>query len=242
MFSKKYLEDQDLEFLKDCDNKDLVAFADLLVYGDDDKKRISESLSETRLYQANYPNNMKAVYKELIHEFQLFGGDTIANSFRGHGVTYSEILKDVCDKKKVSYNKSTSIARLEMYLLQKLVDDTLDNMDEVQLKDTLEELKLDSNDYNSTDAMKDAIAIALMSPQFVNYILQFILRAVAPKLAGQLLLVGGVGLARLGGMLVPAINIAMAAWMLKDITGPAFRVIIPGVIMIIYMRKKYQTN
>ena len=230
MFSKKYLEDQDLEFLKDCDNKDLVAFADLLVYGDDDKKRISESLSGTRLYQANYPNNMKAVYKELIHEFQLFGGDTIANSFRGHGVTYSEILKDVCDKKKVSYNKSTSIPRLEMYLLQKLVDDTL------------EELKLDSNDYNSTDAMKDAIAIALMSPQFVNYILQFILRAVAPKLAGQLLLVGGVGFARLGGMLVPAINIVMAAWMLKDITGPAFRVIIPGVIMIIYMRKKVQAN
>ena len=230
MFSKKYLEDQDLEFLKDCDNKDLVAFADLLVYGDDDKKRISESLSGTRLYQANYPNNMKAVYKELIHEFQLFGGDTIANSFRGHGVTYSEILKDVCDKKKVSYNKSTSIPRLEMYLLQKLVDDTL------------EELKLDSNDYNSTDAMKDAIAIALMSPQFVNYILQFILRAVAPKLAGQLLLVGGVGLARLGGMLVPAINIVMATWMLKDITGPAFRVIIPGVIMIIYMRKKVQAN
>lgn len=53
----------------------------------------------------------------------------------------------------------------------------------------------------------------------------------------------GLGLvSRVGGILVPAINIIMGAWLLKDLTGAAYRVTIPGVVLIIYMRRKMQTE
>ena len=63
---------------------------------------------------------------EIAHEFQLYGGDSFANFFRGYGVPYREILMDVCDKKKVNYNKNSSTERIEMYLIQKLMDDVLE--------------------------------------------------------------------------------------------------------------------
>ena len=44
-----YLEDKDLEFLKDCANEDLKALADLLVFDKDGKKRWNEKLSGKKI-------------------------------------------------------------------------------------------------------------------------------------------------------------------------------------------------
>ena len=114
MFQKKYLEDPDLAFLPECSNEDLKTFADLLVYDKDDKPRISEELSKTRTYKEFYPKELNKICREIIHEFQLFGGDAVANAVRGHGVPYRQILMDVCDRNKVNYNKNSSTERIEM--------------------------------------------------------------------------------------------------------------------------------
>ena len=108
-----YLEDKDLEFLKDCANEDLKALADLLVFDKDGKKRWNEKLSGKKSYMENYPNTLKNAVDDIILELQCYGADTIAAAVRElfgkhPGVPYREILKDVCDKKKVRYNKEAS--------------------------------------------------------------------------------------------------------------------------------------
>ena len=139
MFEKKFLKDKDLEFLEECSNEDLKVLADLLVYDKDNNPRYSETLSRTRLYKESYPNQLQKAWAEIAHEFQLYGGDSFANFFRGYGVPYREILMDVCDKKKVNYNKNSSTERIEMYLIQKLMDDVLEEMDDEQLQELVKD-------------------------------------------------------------------------------------------------------
>ena len=221
-----------MEFLEECSNEDLKVLADLLVYDKDNNPRYSETLSRTRLYKESYPSQLQKAWTEIAHEFQLY---------RGYGVPYREILMDVCDKKKVNYNKNSSTERIEMYLIQKLMDDVLEEMDDEQLQELVKDLQLDANTYQSKDAMKNAVLMACMSPAFVSQILTLLTSVLVPRVALDIAV--GLGLvSRIGGILVPAINIIMGAWLLKDLTGAAYRVTIPGVVLIIYMRRKMQTE
>lgn len=239
MSTKKFLQDPDLEFLAKCSNEDLKVFADLLVYGDDDKPRISESLSKDRVYKENYPNSLQVAWKEIAHEFQLFGGNTIANFLRGYGIPYREILMNVCDAKSVNYKETASTERIEMYLIQRLMDDALDKMNDEQLQEILVDLKIDATKYATKEAAKDAVVMACMSPALFSRIVSLMATTLIPRLAVGAAV--GLGLGRIAGLLVPALNIVFGIWLLTDIAGPAYRVTIPGVVLIIYMRHKLQT-
>lgn len=200
MFGKKFLKDKDLEFLEECSNEDLKVLADLLVYDKDNNPRYSETLSRTRLYKESYPNQLQKAWTEIAHEFQLYGGDSFANFFRGYGVPYREILMDVCDKKKVNYNKNSSTERIEMYLIQKLMDDVLEEMNDEQLQELVKDLQLDANTYQSKDAMKNAVLMACMSPAFVSQILTLLTSVLVPRVALDIAV--GLGLvSRVGGIL-----------------------------------------
>ena len=189
MFQKKYLEDPDVAFLPECSNEDLKTFADLLVYDKDDKLRITEELSKTRAYKEFYPKEMNKICKEIIHEFQLFGGDTVANKIRGCGIPYREILMDVCDKKKVNYNKNSSTERIEMCFVQRILDEALEEMDEDEIKGIANDLRIDATKYDNKNALKDAIVMIGLSPQFVGKIVAICAKAIVPRIG---VAVGGV--------------------------------------------------
>ncbi|OUO50355.1 hypothetical protein B5F77_13050 [Parabacteroides sp. An277] len=238
MFQKKYLEDPDLVFLSECSNEDLKTFADLLVFDKNDKQRATEELSKTRAYKEFYPKEMNKICREIIHEFQLFGGDTVANAIRGCGIPYREILMDVCDKKKVNYNKNSSIERIEMCFVQRILDEALEEMDEDEIKGIANDLRIDATKYDNKNALKDAIIMIGLSPQFVGKIVAICAKAIVPRIG---IAVGGAMLGQLVARLVPIINIISLAFLAKElITGPAYRVTMPGVMMIIYMRRKWQ--
>lgn len=241
MPTKQFLQDPDLDFLAKCSNEDLKVFADLLVYGEDDKPRMSEALSKDRVYKENYPNNLQAAWKEIAHEFQLFGGNTFANLIRGYGVPYREILMDVCDKKNVNYKKTSSTERIEMYLIQKLMDDALDYMSDEQLQEVLADLKMDATQYATKEAAKDAIVMACMSPALLGRITAILAATLTlnPKLAIDAVVFG----VRMMNLLVPALNVVLGLWLLTDIPGgPAYHVTIPGVVLIIHMRNKLRAT
>ena len=237
MFQKKYLEDPDLAFLPECSNEDLKTFADLLVYDKDDKPRITEELSKTRTYKEFYPKEMKQICKEIVHEFQLFGGDTVANALRGHGVLYREILKDVCDRNKVNYNKDSSTERIEMCFVQRVLDDALDKMEDSELKEVAKDLQIDATKCNNANALKDAIVMVGLSPNFVSKIIAICTKAIVPRVGIAL---GGAAVGQVLARLVPIINVIAWGLLVKEVTGPAYRVTMPGVMMIIYMRRKWQ--
>ena len=237
MFQKKYLDDPDLVFLSECSNEDLKTFADLLVYDKDDKPRISEELSKTRTYKEFYPNKMGEICREIICEFQLFGGDTIANVLRGHGVPYRQILMDVCDRYKVNYNKNSSTERIEMCFVQRMLDDALEKMNDDEVLEIAKDLQIDATKYNNKNALKDAVVMIGLSPSFVSKIIAVCTKAIVPRVGVAL---GGLAVGQALAKLVPIINIISWGLLLKEITGPAYRVTMPGVMMVIYMRSKWK--
>ena len=247
-----YLEDKDLEFLKNCPNEDLKALADLLVFGEDGKKRWNEKLSGKKSYMESYPNNLKNAIDDIILELQCYGADTIASAVRtifgkNPGVPYREILIDVCDKKKVSYNKESSTERIEYHLIQSIIEDTLHNASDEDLLAIADEIGISLSGEETKEQVIDKILQKSSSPTLFSKMTDIVYSAVFPgavagvagAAAAQVALVAArVGLPRLVGLAIPAINALMWGWLIKDLSGPAYRITVPAVIMIINFRQK----
>ncbi|EAJ7040631.1 DUF3944 domain-containing protein [Campylobacter jejuni] len=89
-----YRYDKDLEFLKELSSPELDELVKILTHDKDGKVRFTEELTNNDLYKKHYSDHKE--YIELIlEEFQKFGGNSILNIFRGGGVLYNEILRDV---------------------------------------------------------------------------------------------------------------------------------------------------
>ncbi|MXE51156.1 DUF3944 domain-containing protein, partial [Escherichia coli] len=70
------------------------------------------------------------------------GANSFATLLRwGKGVLYREILTDACDKMKVNYNNKSSVETIEMNLLMKILEKSLEKMTPDQLKTVAEELQ-----------------------------------------------------------------------------------------------------
>ena len=120
-----YRHDPDLEFLSSLSYKELDDLVYLLTHDKDGERRLTESLTQEDNYKKYYPDHTQ-YWKEIAAEIQCFGGNTFVNMFRGGGVSYKEILCDVCDKMKVNYNKDSSTKKIEQNLLLKILEDALE--------------------------------------------------------------------------------------------------------------------
>ena len=245
-----YLEDKDLEFLKNCPNEDLKALADLLVFDKDGEKRWNEKLSGKKSYLEGYPNNLKNAVNDIVLELQCYGADTIASAVRGifgkhPGVPYREILMDVCDKKNVSYNKSSSTERIEYHFIQSIIEETLQKASDEDIFAVADELGISLKGEETREQIIDNILQKSTSPALYSKMTEIVYSAVVPgavvagAAAAQVALVAArVGLPRLVGLAIPAINAFMWGWLIKDLSGPAYRITVPAVIMIINFRQK----
>ena len=247
-----YLEDKDLEFLKNCPNEDLKALADLLVFDKDGEKRWNEKLSGKKSYLEGYPNNLKNAVNDIVLELQCYGADTIASAVREifgkhPGVPYREILMDVCDKKNVSYNKSSSTERIEYHFIQSIIEETLQKASDEDIFAVADELGISLKGEETREQIIDNILQKSTSPALYSKMTEIVYRAVVPgagavvagAAAAQVALVAArVGLPRLVGLAIPAINAFMWGWLIKDLSGPAYRITVPAVIMIINFRQK----
>ena len=225
------MEDKDLQFLKECSNDQLKLLADFILYDKDGKLRYMEELSKVDGFDTNYPNCMVELVPAIVEELQRFGGNTAANILRGHGVRYREILEDVCKQLKVNYNKSNSTELIETYLLQKFLIMSIDKMSEEDVHHLSSML--------SKETLKNQIGLLKAgSPLFLR--LTTMLIANLAKKYG--LKQAGAMAARFAGSRVFAVLSGPVGWVLTglwtafDIAGPAYRVTIPCVLTIAYLR------
>ena len=228
-----------LDFLEKASNEDLLTLCDIVVKDRDGKNRISETLSQTQTYKSNYPNQIKNMLPELVTEFRKFGGNTIVNVFRGNGPGYTEILHDVADRNKVNYNKYDTDETIEQYLLQKLFTDSLSKASEEELKMMMEELGLPVQDF-SRQAAVAALLMAFKAGGFQSYILLVsVVNAVVRFILGRgLNLAANAALTRMAAVITGPVGLALTAiWTIFDIAGPAYRVTVPAVIQIAYIRQ-----
>ena len=127
-----------------------------------------------------------------------------------------------------------------MNLLMKILIDSLDKMDSEELKKVVEALNLKTTNFTK-EAVVAALQAAMRMGGFASYkIAVIVANAVAKVLLKRGLSVGAnAALSRWIGVFVGPIGwVLTGIWTLVDIAGPAFRVTIPAVIQVAYMRIK----
>ncbi len=133
---------------------------DALVYDKDGKKRFTEGLTLSEEYKRH--GNDYAKYAERIaEELQRYGGNTFINFFRDEGVLYKEILCDVCDHLKVSYNEKANTSWIEQNMLSKLLKGSLEKMSGREIKELGHELGMTNIDKMISENKQLLIASVL---------------------------------------------------------------------------------
>ncbi|ALX14684.1 hypothetical protein P350_24440 [Burkholderia cepacia JBK9] len=232
----KYRADNDLTFLKYSSEEDLAVLARYLTHDKDGKpRRASELLSDPDFRKAEgRPDRHRKSWDAIAGELQHFGGDTLANLVRGTGVLYKEILLDVCAKLNVKVEKKGSVSDIETVVVDKVISDAWDKL---------------------SPADQDALLVGvggvckvggsgLLSLQILlqggGPVAFAIVRALAASLGytltGQAILIAGGG-AVLRAFAGPFGLAASAFLLVPSISGAAYRVTIPAVIQIAYMRR-----
>ena len=237
-----YLEDKNLEFLQYCSTEDLQILVDYLTKDKDGQLRVSEELTTKESYKKYYPHSLPMMWKEIVEELQHYGGNTFANTFRGSGVPYREILTDVAKKQKVNFNSDNSVELIEQYILQSIMQKAIEGMSEEELKNFLTEMNAGKM-IGTKQALTAGALTALRLGGFGTYKMAVVIaNAVAKSLLGRgLTFAGNATLTRtLGVALGPIGWIITVLWTAIDIASPAYRVTIPCVIQVAYMRLKFQ--
>ena len=239
-----YRQDNDLDFLQYASKEDLDVLVQYLTKDEKGNTRTTEGLTLSKEYKEYAPNHK--MYWELIaSELQCYGANTLTTVFRGgKGVLYREVLTDVCEKMKVKWLKTESIAVIEMHLLEKILVESTENLSFKERQDLVKELGLETTNFS-----KQAIAIALQSTIKIGTIASYELATIVANsimktmLGRGLTIAGSTALTRVAGVMTGPIGwIVTGAWTVVDIAGPAYRVTIPSVIQIAFMRAKLKSE
>lgn len=235
-----YRSDRDLEFLKEVSSRDLDALVEVLTKDKDGDERLTEELTTDDRFKSHSPNHDK--YWDLIAaEIQCFGANSFATMLRGgEGVFYHEVLTDACDKMKVNYSGDASVEIIEMNLMMKILSEAMKDMSPEALKEIVENLNLNTTNFTS-QAVTVALQGAIKFSGFAAYQVSLIVaNAVAKALLGHgLKLATNATLTRAMGVFAGPIGWALTGiWTLVDVAGPAYRVTIPAVIQVAFLRAK----
>ncbi|MBG5948611.1 MULTISPECIES: DUF3944 domain-containing protein [Proteus] len=234
-----YRYDEDLVFLSECSNEELNDLVYLLTHDKDGEKRWTEELTNNSNYKAFYPNH-SLYWEEIAAEIQCFGGNTFATMFRGgKGVLYREVLIDVCDKLKVNYNKNSTIEIIENNLLMKIVTDALGSMTPEQIKQLGGELGVKNTSGLTAQTLTAGFQAIFRAGGFKSYQLTaIIVNQIMKALIGRGLSFAANGtLMRTMSILAGPVGWAITGiWTAIDIGSTAYRVTIPAVIQVAFLR------
>lgn len=235
--------DKDLAFLSSAGSTDLKVLVDYITLNKSGSPRWTEALTSTKEYKIYYPDRLEKMADSIADELQRFGGNTFANIIRGHGVSYKTLLCDACKKMKVNFNKNSTVETIEMCLLQKILINSMEDMSDAELKDLIDELNIHTTSFTK-QAMMAAVQSAIKMGGFASYkVAVIVANAVARTLLGRgLSVAANAALTRWLSVFAGPVGWAVTiAWTIIDIAGPAYRVTIPSVIQIAYMRIKANT-
>ncbi|WPU21958.1 DUF3944 domain-containing protein [Cedecea neteri] len=236
-----YRHDPDLHLLGQCSNEELQLLVSIMTTDPrDGDTRWTESLTGTPEYRLLAPEHSR--YWQLIAaEFQRYGANTLISLVRlGQGVTYREILGDVCDKLDVNYNPQSTTETIELCLLMKVLEKSLDQMTPDALAVFSRNMQLDLTTPTPL-LILIAVQAAIRTSSLAALELATLLSAgVVTSLGGiatwGTVLVASRALSVLAG---PVALTLSSAWMISDIAGPAYRVTIPACLIVAWLRQQH---
>ena len=206
------------------------------------KAKRSETLSIEDAYRRHYPDHRK--YADLIaKEIRDFGGNSIANVFRGKGPPYREIVCDVAKAIEAPFSRVDAIDEIENSVLATIFSKAFEKMSEAEKLALLDEIG-----KPNLDAFKGGSALAFLAifkaGGFASYKLMLIVvNGVVKGVIGRgLPLVANAALARVMGIATGPVGWALTSLLtLNQIAGPSYKVTIPSVAYVAMLRKAQGT-
>lgn len=176
----------------------------------------------------------------IANELQRFGGNSVMNLFRGgSGVQYREIVMDVADHVKAPYKKNDECIQIEMGIIVRVLEQSMEKMSEEQRKEVFD--TFDQRYTGLCPATMAALSAGILMSSARRYKLAtLVANASVSALLGRGLVLGasGTALRSLGAFTGPLGWAITAIWTVFDLASPAYRVTVPSVIQIAYMRHK----
>ena len=195
------------------------------------------------LTQYNFGEKCEITVEELVRKIRSNGSHDSGRWIRGDA-HYLEIVREFADQIHVSWNEQEDEESLEQRILAKVMQQSWQNMTQAQ-QQTVEKVLTPSG------ASSDYLSKLLIEETFVQFIptmgylvtwniTRFIAAAVA-RGSGFALAEGWLGVV-VAELLGPLGIVAGALIFLSDAAGPAYRKIIPTVVLIAYLRQKKQAK
>ncbi|KVE06282.1 hypothetical protein WI91_08010 [Burkholderia vietnamiensis] len=236
------IDDPDLEdVLLSASNDDIGLLIDVIT--DNGSGRVSVSNAVTRQLIAAKANGPDEVARALIaEELSRFGGNSMMNLVRGgRGVRYLEIASDVVSHTGAPKASGTDCAAMEMAVIAKVLEQSLSRMSEDDKATLFQSMGAAYRAGMGPAALATLIGTLGATGMASYKLAALVASATMSSLVGRgvVLAAGssalGRGLAVLAGPLGWAIT---GIWTAFDLASPAYRVTVPCVIQIGYMRQK----
>lgn len=232
-------QDKDLAFLATCTNEDLRTLCDILTHDKKGELRLSEQLTNSDAYINYYPKQMNMMATEIGEELRKYGSNTVKTLYRrGEADSYDTILRRVCKKMDVEIGYDESVQEMERQLLINVCEQAASKLSDEELRDLAEVAGIPHKNLKH-QMLTYSIMMALRHNTYLfTRLVYYVTMRIANLLLGRgVLMVGMNTFGRYIGMATGPIGWALlAGWTISDIASPAYRVIIPSVIMIASMR------
>lgn len=236
-----YRKDPELfSVLESASQDDLGILVDIITDSGKGRVSLDDDVMKQLVSAKDTGNIAHDQWLMIAGEIQLFGGNSIIKMFRGKGVEYREIVCDVADHLKVNYNEKQDIAIIESAILMKEVEKSLEQMSEDERKNFFDEFGVKYSMGAGPTAMA-ALQVAIKASGFAVYKLAVIVaHGTAKAVLGRGLVFGATaGLTKGIGAFAGPVGWAITAiWSAFDLAAPAYRVTVPCVIQLAYMRQK----
>lgn len=231
------IHDDDLNpVLEKATRKQLGVLHDILM------TKLSETLSTEDAYKRHYPDHTR--YADLIaKEIRDFGGNSIANVFRGEGPPYREIVCDVAKAVKAPFLRSAVAREIESSILATILAKAFEKMSEEEKL-----VLLDHIGKANRSAPKEGHS-ALFRTVFARgglaayQLMLIVTNAVVKGAIGRgLPFVANAALARAISIATGPVGWALTSLLaVIQIAGPSYKVTIPSVAYIAMLRKSQET-
>lgn len=225
-----------LALLNACDDNDLDPLVSYML------RATTEFLTINEKYKKHAPKHSS--YTDIIAtEVRAFGGNTFANMVRGEGPPYAEVVSDVCGR--VGVNPTGNVVENEKQILLKIFADAWDKLSEEKRAEFWEAVrKAGYKGASFSTAAPISVILAQLGVNLSGFVAYQIALIVANAVARQILgrglsLAANAGLVRALAFFAGPIGwVITGIWTAIDLAGPAFRVTIPCVVHLAYLRQK----
>lgn len=232
-------QDKDLAFLVTCNNEDLRTLCDILTYKKNGEIRLSEQLTNSDAYIKCYPEQMKLMAKEIGEELRKYGSNTIKTFCRkGEADSYETIVRRVCRRMNVKVSDSDNTAAMERELLTTICEQTTGKMSDEELRTLADKAGIPHKSLNHQMLLSAVMFAIRRNTYLLTEMIYYVTSRIAHMLLGRWITM--MGMSTIGRYLSLAAGpigwTALAGWTISDIASPAYRVMIPAVIMVASMR------